>query len=77
MYSESPPYAGGWQITVPQWLFMLAGTVLPARCALALMARRRRFRRGLCRRCGYDLRASPEHCPECGSEVPEAFGAIA
>lgn len=53
-------------LRIPDWPIVVAMSVLPG---LWLMTRRRRNRRpdGLCRRCGYDLRATPGRCPECGT----------
>jgi hypothetical protein len=54
---------------IPHWFIALATAVFPA---IWLRTRRRRHRSasGLCAACGYDLRATPDRCPECGAVPP-------
>jgi hypothetical protein len=54
------------ELYLPHWFVALACAVLPARW-LALAHRRRRGPAMACATCGYDLRATPERCPECGT----------
>jgi hypothetical protein len=67
---SSPGAARTWVVIFPYWSAAALITLL-----LGLLAwrdlRRRRFHRrlagGLCTTCGYDLRATPDRCPECGT----------
>ena len=52
----------------PTWFLFLATAVFPCTwVALRVRSRRRRNASHLCVRCGYDLRATPDRCPECGT----------
>jgi hypothetical protein len=58
--------------TAPYWLLALL-TAIPALLGARRWRRARHLARlGLCRHCGYDLRAHQpgERCPECGTVVP-------
>jgi hypothetical protein len=60
-------------VIAPSWLCSAATLVLPVHWASRLIraARARaRVRNALCPRCGYDLRATPGRCPECGEPRP-------
>jgi hypothetical protein len=59
-------------VAVRYWFACLVTCLLPASWMFAYIRRRhRRNGPGLCRVCGYDLRATPDRCPECGA-VPLA-----
>ncbi len=69
-------YGGGLSIvpglsylTIPYWSVVFIGA-LPALVRTARrFTRAGRFLPGHCVACGYDLRATPERCPECGTEA--------
>jgi hypothetical protein len=54
-------------VAIPFWapalLFLVTGTIY------IFQGTGRVYDRGFCRQCGYDLRASKERCPECGTPL--------
>jgi hypothetical protein len=67
----SEPMGGQW-IPVPSVAVEVSDWLIAASCALPALVwglrrlRRRRYPTGRCSACGYDLRATPDRCPECG-----------
>jgi hypothetical protein len=58
-------------VTIPhKWAAVV--TMLPPLCWLFGQARRAQVVCGHCPRCGYDLRATPDRCPECGAVPRDA-----
>jgi hypothetical protein len=57
------------------WVMLLLAAFIVPRLLMWRREREinQRFLKGCCTNCGYDLRASPQRCPECGQEVPRPF----
>jgi predicted RNA-binding Zn-ribbon protein involved in translation (DUF1610 family) len=54
-------------VQLPAWLVAGAFSAFPAARVWRSRQSRRLGSAGLCPSCGYDLRASPARCPECGA----------
>jgi hypothetical protein len=63
-----------WGVAVPGWACIALSAILPIRWVILFRRKRReeKIAAGICLRCGYDLRSSPERCPECGESRPRS-----
>lgn len=66
-YAGSGGTTQGTYIAIPIWFLLPLFGFLPGRAVVRRLRERRHARAGTCRVCGYDLRASPQRCPECGT----------
>lgn len=81
MYQNfNAPATPQWSVRIaaaPWWFVLLMLAVLPGIQGMRLHRahrQRQRAKNGLCVNCGYDLRASPDRCPECGTAITEKAG---
>lgn len=62
------------QFVVPHYAIVILSGLLPGLTLVRLIRERRRAQAGHCARCGYDLRATPDRCPECGATAAATGG---
>jgi len=63
-----------YSLVIPYWFMLAASAIAPAftlRKLIRHLHNSRRRAAGFCHRCGYDLRATPLRCPECGASAME------
>ena len=69
--SGQSPMRGAF-LSLPLYFPVVIFAAYPIYRCLPIHRRRRRKKLGLCVKCGYDLRASKDRCPECGEEFETA-----
>ena len=57
----------GKQLSIPHAYLLLFFSTLPLVCLYHHLRRSFPYPHGQCVKCGYDLRATPDRCPECGT----------
>ncbi len=65
--NQDKPARDAVDLFVPFWFLAAMFLVLPVWRMVSLVRIRRRTRTHRCLKCGYDLRATPDRCPECGT----------
>jgi len=69
--NDSPwHYKPYWAVAVPMWMIVCAPLIIPVPWIARKLRRAKHRRANQCASCGYDLRATPLRCPECGA-VPK------
>ena len=71
-HADDTLWCSFYHLSCPTWLATLLVGFYPALAFvrwLSLQRPKHRRKRGLCVTCGYDLRGSPERCPECATEI--------
>lgn len=64
------PGAAKWTFAIRHGVVVTLSLILPLYRGIAMIRRRKRTIPGFCSCCGYDLRASTDRCPECGTPIP-------
>jgi hypothetical protein len=69
-------HAWMYAVAIPFWLPVTLFSILPILTIRRIRRSQVRAKRGLCRACGYDLRATLDRCPECGTPVAKKDVAV-